>query len=70
MELHELYILKMSRIIDNSDYTTADSVKDLSSKVKNWLLCEWQCDAIPDMSLYNLLVSEVDEIIRLHGNEL
>ena len=65
--MYEFYVEKIERIIDNSDICDSDFALACSSKIKAWLLCEWQCDAIPDMALYNQLVGDVDNIIRLHG---
>ena len=54
------YEKKIERILTNRIHAvgTEQAVQD----VKNWLVCEWQCDMIEDMTELNRLLKQVEHI--------
>lgn len=54
------YEKKIERILTNRIHAvgTEQAVQD----VKNWLVCEWQCDMIEDMTELNRLKKQVEHI--------
>lgn len=58
---HKIEIILSNRLqAGNSDAENQEHINN----VKAWLCCEWQCNAIEEMKVYNTLVRGVEEKAR------